>query len=641
MFRKMLGILTGVGIWAMLAGATDVSGPVSGTWTAANNPYNVIGEINVPTGQTLNIQPGVQVIFQGHYKFIVNSRATLRALGTQQDTILFTAINPQEGWRGIRFLSSSDSCLIEYCHITKGRASGIAPDCDGAGIYCDDCSPVIKHCLIENCRANQLGGAIACKETDSVEISDNLIMNNFALWGGGGIAFFDNSTAFITNNIIMDDTTDYYGGGIYVYNDCNGLVENNLIQNNRANYGGGGINCSINSGILAKNNLVFNNSAQHYGGGLFIEPLPQGVSPTFINNNIISNYTDFSYQGIYALNTPAIMKNCIIWENGISGTVLISYSCIQNGYPGSGNIDSDPLFVSGPDGNFYLSQLAAGQTQQSPCLDAGHPASSMIEGTTRTDSVQDVGIVDMGYHYFPAIPPPPPPPSPPVSVTLTPVNPPIVIPASGGAFLFDALLQVNADTAVSFHAWIMQITPTWAWQGPMLGPVPLWLPEQAIIGRQRVQNVPSIAPPGTYTYIGYVGIYPSVKWDSSYFQYTKLTTGDGPLVNDWLCSGDPFPGERSMTASIPSGLTLGASPNPFNPYTSIRFDLPQASWVQLEVFDTAGRMVSGSGATPTMEWYPAGSHEVTFDGSNLPSGVYLVRLTAGEFTAVQKMVLLK
>ncbi|RJP80830.1 MAG: T9SS C-terminal target domain-containing protein [Candidatus Zixiibacteriota bacterium] len=86
-------------------------------------------------------------------------------------------------------------------------------------------------------------------------------------------------------------------------------------------------------------------------------------------------------------------------------------------------------------------------------------------------------------------------------------------------------------------------------------------------------------------------------------------------------------------------------PNPFNPATTIRFDLPQAGYVRLEGFDTAGRRVYGARHASPLQageaWYPAGTHEVTFDGSGLPSGVYLVRLEAGDFVQTRKLVLLK
>jgi hypothetical protein len=94
-----------------------------------------------------------------------------------------------------------------------------------------------------------------------------------------------------------------------------------------------------------------------------------------------------------------------------SSTATISYSDVEGGQGavrlgnyctlnwGPGMIDADPLFAAGPQGDYYLSQIAAGQFQDSPCVDTGDPGSPMIDGTTRTDEVQDSGVVDMGYHY--------------------------------------------------------------------------------------------------------------------------------------------------------------------------------------------------------------------------------------------------
>ncbi|MBL0063315.1 MAG: lamin tail domain-containing protein [bacterium] len=78
-------------------------------------------------------------------------------------------------------------------------------------------------------------------------------------------------------------------------------------------------------------------------------------------------------------------------------------------------------------------------------------------------------------------------------------------------------------------------------------------------------------------------------------------------------------------------------PNPFNPETSIRFDLAENSLVTLTVYNVAGQEV----ATLVNGNLNAGSHAVNFDGANLTSGVYLYRLTAGEFTSTMKMVLMK
>jgi hypothetical protein len=66
------------------------------------------------------------------------------------------------------------------------------------------------------------------------------------------------------------------------------------------------------------------------------------------------------------------------------------------------NIWADPRFVTGPMGDYYLSQIAAGETINSPCVDKGSDTAinlGMNIFTTRTDELRDEGTVDMGYHY--------------------------------------------------------------------------------------------------------------------------------------------------------------------------------------------------------------------------------------------------
>ena len=65
------------------------AGEVSGLWTRANSPYFIKGEITIPDGEKLTIEPGVNVIVTGHFKFIIEG--SLLAIGTLQDTIIFTA----------------------------------------------------------------------------------------------------------------------------------------------------------------------------------------------------------------------------------------------------------------------------------------------------------------------------------------------------------------------------------------------------------------------------------------------------------------------------------------------------------------------------------------------------------------------
>jgi hypothetical protein len=78
-------------------------------------------------------------------------------------------------------------------------------------------------------------------------------------------------------------------------------------------------------------------------------------------------------------------------------------------------------------------------------------------------------------------------------------------------------------------------------------------------------------------------------------------------------------------------------PNPFNPSTSIRYDIPEASLVQLKIFNALGEEL----ATLVNREVPAGRHGVVWDASNFPSGVYLYRIQAGTHVAAGKMILMK
>jgi hypothetical protein len=95
------------------------------------------------------------------------------------------------------------------------------------------------------------------------------------------------------------------------------------------------------------------------------------------------------------------------------------------------------------------------------------------------------------------------------------------------------------------------------------------------------------------------------------------------------------PDERG--ALPPSSYRLSCYPNPFNPTSDIQYDLPTASHISLRIFDLLGREV----AVLKDGFVEAGSHRVTFDGSNFSSGIYFARLEAGEFTHTKKLMLLK
>jgi flagellar hook assembly protein FlgD len=78
-------------------------------------------------------------------------------------------------------------------------------------------------------------------------------------------------------------------------------------------------------------------------------------------------------------------------------------------------------------------------------------------------------------------------------------------------------------------------------------------------------------------------------------------------------------------------------PNPFNPTTVIRYDLPVDAHVELKVYNMLGQEV----ASLVDETQSAGFKSVEWDGSRMGSGVYYYRVTAGSFSSVRKMILIK
>lgn len=93
----------------------------------------------------------------------------------------------------------------------------------------------------------------------------------------------------------------------------------------------------------------------------------------------------------------------------------------------------------------------------------------------------------------------------------------------------------------------------------------------------------------------------------------------------------------STTAEIPNDYSISNYPNPFNPTTTINYQLPQDGFVTIKVYDMLGKEV----AVLVNESKSAGYHRVNFDASKLTSGVYIYTINAGQYTQSKKMLLMK
>ncbi|HUI10116.1 MAG TPA: T9SS type A sorting domain-containing protein [Bacteroidota bacterium] len=126
-------------------------------------------------------------------------------------------------------------------------------------------------------------------------------------------------------------------------------------------------------------------------------------------------------------------------------------------------------------------------------------------------------------------------------------------------------------------------------------------------------------------------------WDDTKLAAFNSATDFNAVVSKYMADGGPTLAV-APTTSAPATYALSQNyPNPFNPTTTIEFTMPKASQVDLKVYNVLGQLV----ATLVHDQLPAGQHAYTFNATNLASGTYFFRLTAGDFSSVKKMLLLK
>jgi len=456
------------------------------------------------------------------------------------------------------------------------------------------------------------GGGIYCLYSNST-ISANTISGNSADLFGGGI-YCDDSSPTISNNTISGNSAAF-GGGIF-YWDSSPTINNNSISTNSAD-GGGGISCWESSPTI-RNNTISGNWA-NAGGGIEC----YYSNPTISNNTISGNWAYYHGGGIYCYNwsSPTI-ANTILWEdtapNGPElfvegGHATVRYCDVQGGWPGTGNIDADPVFAGPYNKDFHL-------RWHSPCIDAGDPNFPLDHDGTRSD---------IGAFYFnqrvPGI------------VELYPRDTPIVIPPQGGDIIYDGWVFNFFGHPGKADIWTYAFVPEMGQYGPIDLYENIRIPADSLGINQISQSVPGSAPAGDYTFVAYVGYYPSTIIDSSYFYFTKSgSTGDG--ITYLLERGDWFKQVSLTAADLPSDYAISQNcPNPFNASTVINYQLPAESHVKLQVYNTLGQRVT----TLLDEKQAAGYRSVVWDVSEVSSGLYFYNLTAGDFTETRRMILVK
>jgi len=266
-------------------------------------------------------------------------------------------------------------------YIRGNRIYGNHAQENGGGIcVAVNSTPVVVFNEIKGNRGEEGGGgfSVLTSTTYPITVADNQIDSNISPARGGGVLLEEGAYVFFVGGSVSDNSSGSGGGGFYVGEGCDTSIRGTLVAENSCGADGGGIAAFHADPVTLSNVTVADNEAYGYGGGL------------------------------YANDTEVTAQSSIIWGNqagmldGVYITPFIyyftpTYCDIQDGgWTGEGVISQNPLFVSGPQDDYYLSQTRAGQTTDSPCVDSGHPDQAIHHSTTRSDCVIDDGIVDMG-----------------------------------------------------------------------------------------------------------------------------------------------------------------------------------------------------------------------------------------------------
>nr|NQU92672.1 S8 family serine peptidase [Bacteroidota bacterium] len=255
---------------------------------------------------TIHLMEGTYSSSTSEKSFPVHMLDYTNIMGVSEDEVILDA----EGQSTVLIIKNNLQNHLSNFTVTGGLGNNSSPTTYAGGITLYNASVKLSDITIQN----NAGGGIACLWASS-ELENISIINNYGpIWNGGGL---------------------YISG-----NGSDPILKNVLISGNHADNNGGGIYCSSHASPTMLNVTISGNSAVNSGGGIYSE---SSFNPVVLNSIVWNNI-----------------------PNEISGPISITYSDIQGGWVGVGNIELDPIFTGTGDYPFSLSD-------ESPCVNAGTP----------------------------------------------------------------------------------------------------------------------------------------------------------------------------------------------------------------------------------------------------------------------------
>jgi len=295
-------------------------------------------------------------------------------IGTSRETsILDAEADSDRESRVIKIVEECENIKVANFTITGGNA--VSAGCIGGG------GILVTHPDLEYVYDGPVSPVNA--------VFENLIVTDNSAAAGGGISIWRVSGPTLSNLIIQENTAEVYGGGLMIFTSVASMTDVTVSGNNcnvDGSFGGGIV---MNYSEATMTNVTVTDNTASFGGGVSV-----GNSDATLTHVTISGNTATTSGGGF-LSTPYSnnkLTNSIIWDNSPESifafiTTTISYSDIQGGWNGEGNIDTDPLFTDAGNGDHTLQP-------DSPCIDAG---TADLDGDGIEDITDYAGLApDMG-----------------------------------------------------------------------------------------------------------------------------------------------------------------------------------------------------------------------------------------------------
>ena len=551
-----------------------------GTWYIKNS-------IVVQSGATLTIDPGTTLRFDPGKSLTVYGR--LQAVGTTSSQIVFTSSSTSTKWGGI---------LVS-----------------GAGAN----NSTIKHAIIE--RVETYGGSALSVIGATGFLLDSCYVRNNTTYSTLGVVFTNAGSPEVRGNRIHGNG----GYGVKYSNTSGFLYADSIVSNS-----GGGVKCSNGSNVLfGKIGFPAYNGNSRISGGSYGVYAEANSNPT-IGTQSSSYYgynsiTGTSVARVYAANSG------VLAERNWWGANPPQASWFQTS---NGAIDWNPYLTSDPFGTSLMPSPVPDPDAKAPTSLAMTPAevdplSEVRDARLRGDYSEALSLLS--------------------KIQLASSDERLSLRFVGellaiGHFQFNPLLINMAEKAV-------EVMGQGTWEELTLARI-LEIGGMSQRAEEIFKRLSSDAKDAETQKEAALALF------FSCFQTQRFNEADGILSDRstkwgedeagaygrWLMSivsggelNKPAFLRGSVNEEAPGEMELASYPNPFNPSTTIRFSLPQASRVNLTVFNTLGEKV----VTLVDEEKVAGVHNVRFDASSIASGVYLYRLIAGDYVLTRKVIVLK